>query len=68
MRANGHPVTLQTTATTSHRRPAFVSFTSDPADETPMFEKDRDRGRARRDNRERDRKRFDPRDRDDDWN
>lgn len=66
MRTNGHPVAHQTAQNTDTRRTAFVSFQSDQGDETPVFDKGRDRGRARRDN-EKKHVRFDPRDRDD-WN
>ncbi len=66
MRTNGHPVTHQHTANTDHRRTEFVSFQSDQSDDTPMFDKGRDRGRARREN-EKKHVRFDPRD-GDDWN
>lgn len=66
MRTNGHPVTRQTAQNTDTRRTAFATFQSDQSDETPVFDKGRDRGRARRDN-EKKHVRFDPRDRDD-WN
>lgn len=68
MRTNGHPITRQPSNNTDHRRPTFVSFQSDQGDDTPVFDKGRDRGRARRENKAK-HKRFDPReDRDDDWN
>jgi len=66
MRTNGHPVTRQTAQNTDTRRAAFVSFPSDQIDDEPVFTKDRDRGRARRDN-EKKHVRFDPRDNDSDW-
>lgn len=66
MRTYGHPITRQPAQNTDNRRAAFVSFQSDQSDETPVFDKGRDRGRARRDN-EKKHVRFDPRD-NDDWN
>ncbi len=64
MRAFEHPVTHNARSDDRVRTPAFNPSTVDQGDQMFVLEKDRDRGRRRRDD-EKKHVRFDPRDRDD---